>query len=167
MRPVQYGAFHALMQKMAASEPGSWLLGRVLRYIDPFIFKLTRGRTTAAGLLAGIEVVLVTTTGARTGRPRTSPLLPVWEPEHPDAFALIASNWGQHRFPSWYFNLKKNPRAACLLDGESRLYAAHEAAGEEYERFWRHATEAYFGYRLYQQRAGRRIPIVVLTPLEA
>ena len=167
MMPTRYATFHSLIQTLAASRPGSWFLSRVLRPMDRLLLKLTRGRLSLTALLAGLPVVMVTTTGARTGLPRTLPLLPIWEPSQPGTFALIASNWGQHHFPAWYFNLKKNPLAVCSLDGHVSRYRSHEAAGEEYERFWAYATATYFGYALYRQRAGRRVPVLVLTPLES
>ncbi len=113
-------------------------------------------------MLTGLPVVMVTTTGARTGQHRTSPLAPIPDPERVGRFALIASNFGQHRLPAWYFNLKKNPRAVCSADGRGVPYVAHEAAGDEYDRFWGYAVDIYFGYALYKQRAGRRIPIMVM-----
>jgi len=167
MTPIRYGPFHTLIQKLAASRPGSWFLARVLRHVDPLLLRLTRGHTSLTSLLAGVQVVMVTTTGARSGLRRTSPLLPIWEPSQPGTFALIASNWGQHHYPSWYFNLKKHPLATCMLDGQTVRCMAHEATGAEYERFWEHATDTYFGYGLYRQRARRRIPVVVLTFLES
>jgi deazaflavin-dependent oxidoreductase (nitroreductase family) len=105
---------------------------------------------------------MVTTTGARSGRPRTSPLLAIGDRAQMGSFALIASNWGQHQFPSWYFNLKRDPRAVCNMNGQAATYLAHEATGEEYQRFWTYAVETYYGYTLYRQRAGRRIPIMVM-----
>src|SRR5512138_1949544 len=152
MQPKHYSRFHASMQKLAASAPGSWFLARALRDLDRLTLQLTRGRRTLSSILTGVPVVWVTTTGARSGRPRTRPLLPVHDPQQPGTFALIASNFGQHHFPAWYYNLKKNPRANCMIGKETATYAAHEAAGEEYERFWRLANEAYFGYEFYKQR---------------
>lgn len=162
MPPKRYSPFHVFVQRMASTAAGSWFLGRVLRYLDRVTLLLSGGRLTLTVLLGGLPVVMVTTTGARTGRPRTQPLAPIFDPRAPGRFALIASNWGQHRFPSWYHNLKKNPRASCDMDGRTEICVAREAAGEEYDRFWACATEAYVGYRLYRQRAGRRIPIMVM-----
>ncbi len=53
------------------------------------------------------------------------------------------------------------------MDGRSEAYTAHEAAGEEYDRFWGYAVDTYFGYAAYKRRAGRRIPIMVMEKQEA
>ncbi len=109
---------------------------------------------------------MVTTLGAKSGLPRTVPLLYIASEDDPSTFALIATNFGQERYPAWYFNLKANPRAVCTLNGETREYLAHEAKDEEYQRYWELAVNTYFGYNLYKQRIHTRpIPIIVLTPL--
>lgn len=167
MPPVRYSHFQAMIQKAASTAAGAWFLGRVLRYLDRITLLLSGGRLTLTIILAGLQVVMVTTTGARTGQPRTQPLALIRDPRAPGRFALIASNWGQHRTPSWYYNLRKNPRASCTLDRRTATYVAHEASGEEYDRFWTCATDAYIGFQLYQQRAGRRIPILVMEREES
>ncbi|HEX8992853.1 MAG TPA: nitroreductase/quinone reductase family protein [Anaerolineales bacterium] len=162
MPPIRYSYFHAMIQKAASSAAGAWFLGRVLRYLDRITLLLSGGRLTLTTTLAGLPVVMVTTTGAHTGQPHTQPLAPIRDPRAPGRFALIASNWGQHRTPAWYYNLRKNPRASCTMDRQTSTYVAREASGEEYDRFWTCATETYIGFHLYQQRAGRRIPIMVM-----
>ena len=162
--PTKYTLVHTLVQRLASSKWGSWFLARVLRHFDTLAVRLSGGRWSLTGLLARVPVMMVTTTGARSGRPRTAPLLCIWDKSHPKRFALIASNWGQPHIPAWYFNLKANPQAMCAIDGRSGMYAAHEATEEEYGRFWGYATETYGGYVLYRQRAGRRIPIMVMEP---
>ncbi len=152
------------MQHLAASKPSSWVLAHVLHRVDRTVLRLSAGRATLSTILTGLPVATVTTTGARSGQPRTSPLALIQDPERLGRFALIASNFGQHRFPAWYFNLKKNPRAVCTVDGRREPYVAHEAAGDEYDRFWGYAVDIYFGYALYKQRARRRIPIMVMEP---
>ncbi len=162
MPPKKYRPFHTFIQRLAATAPGSWLLGHLLRYLDRFVIWLSAGRTSLTSILAGVPVIMVTTTGAQSGQPRTTPLLPVRDPAQSARFALIASNWGQQRLPSWYHNLKNNPHAMCRVDGHVESYGAREVAGEEYERLWEYAVDTYFGYALYRERAGRHIPILVL-----
>jgi deazaflavin-dependent oxidoreductase (nitroreductase family) len=157
--------FHSFAQKIASSAMGAWLLSRTLHQSDGIFLKASKGRVTLSSILTGLPVVLMTTTGAKSGLPRRVPLLCIREMDNSDQFAVIASNWGQHHHPSWYHNLKAVPRVTCSLQGNVREYVAHEASGDEYERFWESAVEAYIGYPLYKQRAGgRRIPIMVLTP---
>ena len=157
-----YHSLQALVRRLASTRPGSWVLARSLSSVDPVALKLTRGRATLTSILAGVPVVMVTTRGARSGKLRTVPLVPVQDPFDHQRIALVASNWGQRRFPMWYFNLKAHPQAECELQGRTATYVAHEAQGDEYEVFWRAAVGLYGGYSLYKHRAGRRIPILVM-----
>ncbi len=159
---IQYSPLNRFIQRLSASAPASWLLAHVLRYVDRLALRLSGGRRTLTSILAGLPVVLVTTTGARTGKLRTSSLVPIRDPSDQRRFALVATNFGQHHFPAWYYNLKKTPRAACALNGLAASYLAREATGEEYRRLAALASETYFGYELYRQRAHRRIPIMVM-----
>jgi deazaflavin-dependent oxidoreductase (nitroreductase family) len=153
-------ALNLLLQKVPASPLGSWIFSRVLPPIDRFVFWLTRGSQTLGSLAAGVPVILLTTKGAKSGKLHTVPLLAT-----PDGarLTLIASNWGQARVPSWYYNLKANPQVTVQADGVERVYVAHEVQGEEYEALWAKAVALYPGYALYKARAGRHIPVVVLT----
>ena len=155
-----------MVQKIAASRQGSWLFARVARPLDKLVFKLSSGQSHVTTTMAGLPVAEVTTIGAKSGLPRTLPLVYVLDKHSPDTFALVASNFGQNHNPAWYYNLKANPYATCVIDGKSGQYMAHEAQGEEYEQFWQCAVEMYAGYALYQQRTVRKhIPIMVMTPV--
>ncbi len=162
----RYSPFHTLIQRLASSSAGSWFLSRALPPLDRLWLRASGGRSILTSLLAGVPVVMVTTTGAKSGKPRSAPLLPIRDQANPAAFAVIASNWGQHRYPAWYFNLRAHPHAMCVVGGRGGWYEAHEATGEEYERFWNYATGTYLGYTMYRQRAGRRIPIMVMVPTD-
>ena len=163
----KYNPFHSVMQKIAASPPGSWFYARTLHHFDRIFLRLSGGRMTMTSYVSGLPLVIVTTTGAKSGLSRTTPLLCIRDENSPTTFAIIATNWGQQRYPAWYFNLKANPRAICSISGEAREYMAHEAANEEYARFWQYASDTYIGYPLYKQRiSGRNIPIMVMTPLQ-
>jgi deazaflavin-dependent oxidoreductase (nitroreductase family) len=156
-----------MMQRIGASRAGAWFFSLTLHHFDRAFMSLTGGRTTLAGVMTGLPVVVVTTTGAKCGLPRLIPLLRIRDERNPNTFALVASNWGQHHYPAWYFNLKANPRAVCSSHGKTREYLAHEAVGDEYASFWLRATKTYIGFPLYKERAsGRRIPIMVMIPVE-
>ena len=158
---------HTAMIKIGSSPPGAWLFARIGHHIDRFVLRRTNGRTSLTNLLSGAPIVNVTTTGAKSGLPRTLPLTAVRDPNQPENLALIASNWGQGPNPSWYYNLKANPRATCMLEGQEAAYHAHEAAGAEYTRYWELAAAIYQGFPKYQERnSHRQIPIMVLTPID-
>ena len=165
MSKPRYSVFHVLMQKFAASKPGSWFFARTLHHFDRFTLAITGGRTTLSTVLAGLPEVMVTTIGAKSKLPRTLPLVYIRADADPRAFALIASNFGQRHNPAWYYNLKAHPTATCVLDGQTGEYVARQATGEEYDKYWQGAVDAYFGYALYLRRAGgRHIPIMIMSP---
>lgn len=166
-KPKKYSWVQSLVQKIAASKPGAGISAHLLHHVDRLVFRLSDQRATFSSLMAGVPVVMLTSKGAKSGLLRTVPLLCIRDENDPASFALIATNWGQKSYPAWYYNLKANPAATCSIDGKTGDYLAHEAQGEEYERFWQFASNIYFGYPLYKQRiAGRRIPIMVMRAQE-
>jgi deazaflavin-dependent oxidoreductase (nitroreductase family) len=159
-----YSFLNSLVQRISSTRLVSRFFARNLYRIDEFYLKLSHGRITLTQVLAGFPVVLLTTTGARSGLPRSMPLACIPDPHHADQFAVIASNLGQPHHPAWYYNLKAHPHATGVIDGQVKTYIAHEASDEEYARFWQVAIEIYPGYQQYQLLLGkRRIPIMVLT----
>jgi deazaflavin-dependent oxidoreductase (nitroreductase family) len=163
-----YSYLNILIQRISSTRFVSKFFARNLYRIDDFFLKLSHGRMTLTQVLSGLPLVILTTTGARSGLPRIMPLACIRDPDHTDQFAIIASNLGQTHHPAWYYNLKAHPRATGVIDRKSKTYIADEANEEEYARYWQLAIEIYQGYQLYQQRLGeRRIPIMVLTVEEA
>ena len=155
-----------LLHKLIAAKPISLLNSRLLHRLDTVMYQLTGGRTTLTVLLSGLPMVTLTTTGAKSGLPRTLPLLYIRDAAHPAIVVVIASNWGKPHSPAWYHNLKANPRARGAIDGKTIEYLAHEAIGEEYDYFWQLALNTYAGYAVYKARASNRhIPVMVLTPV--
>jgi deazaflavin-dependent oxidoreductase (nitroreductase family) len=166
MSQRSYSLFQILVQKFASTRPGAWFFARTAHHLDKLFLGLSGGRTTLVQIVSGLPAMMITTTGAKSGLPRTLPLVYIRDVEITDRFAIVASNLGQHQLPAWYYNLKAHPQAACMIDGQVQTYVAREVFDEEYARFWRYTLETYYGYRMYQQHAGRRIPIFVLTPVE-
>jgi deazaflavin-dependent oxidoreductase (nitroreductase family) len=164
--PITYDQANALqkvLRRFAASGPGSWLFARILHRIDRPVHRLTRGRYTFASLLSGIPVVMLTTTGAKSGQPRTVPVLGIpWQ----DGVAIIASNFGQYRHPAWYHNLRAHPDAEVVVDGIHRLVRAVETDGERRAQIWKQGLRVYPGFGQYERRAShRRISVFVLEPV--
>jgi deazaflavin-dependent oxidoreductase (nitroreductase family) len=161
--PIAYDRANAVqraLRSFAASGPGSWLFARILHRIDRPVFRLTRGRYTLASLVSGIPVVMLTTTGARTGEPRTVPVLGI--PTGGDV-AIIASNFGQQHHPAWYHNLRAHPDAEVVVDGVRRRVRAAEADGARRDAIWQEGLRVYPGFGQYERRASRRrISVFVL-----
>jgi deazaflavin-dependent oxidoreductase (nitroreductase family) len=132
---------------------------RVVTAIHREIYRRTGGRLTAKA--GQVQMLLLTTTGRRTGRPRTTPLF--YMPDG-DRLILIASYGGDDRDPQWFKNLTANPDVTVQIGGENRRMRAAVAAPEEKARLWPLAVELYKGYDAYQRRTERDIPLVVLTP---
>ncbi|MGE5140274.1 MAG: nitroreductase family deazaflavin-dependent oxidoreductase [Rudaea sp.] len=157
-------AFRRILFRIAASRLGLWLSPRVLPGSDRFLLRVSGNRYSATAWLAGLQVVMVRTTGARSGAPRTQPLIPF---PIGNRLGLIASNWGGKHHPAWYYNVLAHPEVQVERGRGSEHFLAHEATGEEREEFWRQAVRRYPGYALYQKRAGgRKIRVIVLTPKE-
>lgn len=151
------------MARFAASGPGSWFFARVLHHIDRPVHRITGGRHTFASLISGLPVVMLTTTGARSGAARTVPVLGL---PTPDGLAVIASNYGQHHHPAWYYNLRANPEGNVSVNGASRRFRAREAQGEERARIWAEGLKVYPGWSQYEVRAAHRtIAVFVLDPV--
>lgn len=161
IKTIHAGDFQKLLHRFLMLKWVSWMLARVLYRVDKFLFRLTRGRFVITRF-AGLPIIQLTTTGAKTGKARTMPLVGI--PDE-DKFALVASNFGQARNPGWYYNLKAHPVCLVRFDGKSFNYNAREAVGEEHERYFQLAASYYAGYKKYRERAApRQIPIMILEP---
>jgi deazaflavin-dependent oxidoreductase (nitroreductase family) len=156
--------FRRVVRVTAAWKPMSLIYARTLHHIDRLVFRLSRGRATFVSWVAGLPIVMLTTTGAKSGLRHTCPLVGL--PEG-DRLVVIASNYGQEMNPSWYYNLRANPRATIAFEGATREVVARELEGEERERHYERGIEIYPGWTAYRQRAAhRRIPVLELARVE-
>ena len=156
--------FQRLMRSSGGTRVGSWIYIRALHRVDQPIFRATHGRHTFTSLVTGLPIGVLTTTGARSGRPRHSPLL-----IYPTSAGqmVIASNYGQARHPAWYHNLVANPEAQLVLQGTEHSVRARRLEGETRERIWSESVETYPGLKAYEMWAGGRdIPIFLLEPIQ-
>jgi deazaflavin-dependent oxidoreductase (nitroreductase family) len=151
-----------VMRQSAVPRPMSWFYAHALSHIDRAVYRLTRGRETFTSWVTGLPVVMLTTTGAKSGLLRTLPVVGI--PED-DRLVVIASNYGQRHNPAWYHNLQADPRASVFVEGTNLDMVARELSGEERERWYARGIEIYPGWRLYRKRAHpRQIPVVELRP---
>lgn len=133
---------------------------RQVTWAHETLFKASRGRL--AGRLAGMPVVMLTTTGRKTGRPRTTMLTsPVQDGA---AFVLVASYGGDDRHPQWFLNLRDNPEVGVTALGRTQTMQARVASPDEKAALWPRVTKAYKGYAGYQTKTERDIPLVILEP---
>lgn len=112
----------------------------------------------------GSTVLLLTTTGRRSGEPRTTPLIYV---EDGERYVIVASKGGAPEDPGWYRNLEKTPDVELQVGVEVFAARARTVSGEERERLWRTANEVWPHYDDYARRTDREIPVVVLERIEA
>jgi deazaflavin-dependent oxidoreductase (nitroreductase family) len=154
--------YQKLMKRLFRVRPAVWFLSNTAHLIDSFLMSVTNGRHSAAALLMGLPVISLTTTGAKSGRPRTVPLLGIPDGEN---MILIASNWGQGHHPGWYYNIRTNPRVEVTIQGQTTTYIAHKTEGEERQECWQRAAGIYPGYEAYKKwTRGREIPVIRLVP---
>ncbi|WP_139415826.1 nitroreductase family deazaflavin-dependent oxidoreductase [Agromyces laixinhei] len=114
----------------------------------------------ASNTLRGMPIIVLTTVGAKSGKLRKTALMRV---EHDGEYAVVASLGGAPKHPVWYWNVKKHPHVELQDGGEKHDYEAHELEGEERERWWARAVEAYPPYADYQLKTERLIPVFRLT----
>ena len=154
-------AVQKLLHRFFMLRPVTGFFAPRVHHLDNAVLKLTAGRYTAVEIL-GWNVIQLTTIGAKTGRPRTVPLVGIFDQEK---IALIASSFGRHQNPGWYYNLKANPECQVLFKGEFRDYISREIVGDECERYFQMAVSQYAGYQKYKERAAHRhIPVMLLEP---
>lgn len=156
MNPVE-----RIGEAIAKTRLGGWFFVNVANRADRVLLPLSQGRFSLGG--AGlVPVGLLTTTGAKSGQARETPLtyLPLG-----NSVVLVASKAGAASNPGWYFNMKANPEVTFLGKTGKRSYLAREAVGKERSDLWAEVNDLYAGYETYQGRTGgRRIPVMVLEP---
>lgn len=109
----------------------------------------------------GAPILLLTTTGRRTGQPRTSALI---FGRDGDDYLVVASMGGAPQHPQWYQNLQHKPEAEVQVKAERFAVTARTAGPDEKPRLWRIVTDVWPNYDVYQTRTDREIPVVVLSP---
>ena len=162
MRYDEANAVQRLFRSAASTPSLARFFSRVLYRVDRPVIRLSGGRTSVTSVLTGLPIVELTTTGARTGLPRTMPVVGI--PDG-DRLVLVASYYGSPRHPAWYHNLRAHPECTVRLRGEEMTMRAHEAEGEERERLWQLDLTVYPTRARYAEwTGGRRIPVMVLEP---
>lgn len=125
------------------------------------LFRLTNGAIGAN--LGGRPMLLLTTTGRKSGRQRTIPLQYM---KDGDNAVVVASNGGNTEHPAWWRNVRANPEVTVATRGKSERMRAETAGPEERARLWPLLVDFYPGYQEYDDETEREIPVVVLRAVE-
>ncbi len=154
-------AWQRITVRVISSKPGASFFRKTAHRMDVPLMRISRGRL---GMATGYPSLLLTTKGAKSGKPRTVPLLYV---DLGDEIALIGTRFGSTHHPGWCHNLRANPAAIVDIRGEKRRCVARAATDAERDQIWRRAVAMYSGYARYETRAHRTIPIMVLSPAQS
>lgn len=137
-------------------------LKKVITGTNLWILRRSGGRL--GNTFLGNPVLLLYTTGARSGLLRETPLFYL---QCEETIVLVGSNGGNPRNPAWVNNVSADPRVRVKVRGREISMRAHMAEGAEYARYWCVATQAFSTWADFQGRSERRFPLVVLEPAEA
>jgi deazaflavin-dependent oxidoreductase (nitroreductase family) len=138
--------------RLAGTAGGSWLI-RTLVPVDRWLLHRSAGRYTVLGPF-GTPLLLLTTTGARTGQPRTTPVVYVTDG---DGVLLAASNFGRAGHPAWSTNLLAHPAATVAVGGRTVPVTAQLLEGDARDRAWHRFTDLATTYDVYRSRTDRTI----------
>jgi deazaflavin-dependent oxidoreductase (nitroreductase family) len=126
------------------------------------VFRLSKGKVLGKG--AGMPVLMLTTTGRKSGQKRatmlTTPL------QFGDSIVLVASRGGDDHHPAWFLNLQANPTVQVEMGGATRTMTARIADTAEKAELWPKIIADHHNYAGYQAKTDRDIPVIVLTPPE-
>jgi deazaflavin-dependent oxidoreductase (nitroreductase family) len=127
--------------------------------LHDWVYRRSGGRVL--GRMGGQPVLLLQTTGRRTGRTRTTPVQYLADG---DTFVVVASNAGAARPPAWYLNLRATPHAEVEVGSRSMDVRAHEATGQERAELWLRLMAANRYLERAARKAGRDLPLMALIP---
>ncbi|MEW6476090.1 MAG: nitroreductase family deazaflavin-dependent oxidoreductase [Actinomycetota bacterium] len=134
------------------------VFARAVTALHTQVYRRTGGKV--GGKAGSVTMGLLTTTGRRSGRPRTTPLNIMADG---DRYLLVASYGGDDRDPQWFRNLQANPEATVQLGADTFRVRASVASQEEKKTLWPKVVASYKGYEGYQRKTSRDIPVVILT----
>ena len=129
--------------------------------VGVFLYRLTGGGI--GGRVQSLPVLLLTTTGRKSGKTRT---VPVGFLRDGSAYVIIASNAGLPRHPAWFLNLESHPQATIQVKKRQMQVKAETANPEKRRELWARLMEVAPGYANYEKRTSREIPVVILHPLK-
>lgn len=133
-------------------------VGKVFTTLHGRIYKLSGGKIGRSKMEGG-EIILLATTGRRSGKTREQPIV---GGSHPDGWVAIASYSGHDEHPAWYLNLMETPDATVMAGNNSHPVRARQVEGDERSELWDSMVATYADFAEYQQVTDRDIPVLVL-----
>lgn len=134
-------------------------LFKLFMAIHVWIYRLSGGKL--GGTMRGFKVLLLTTTGRKSGKTYTTPL---GRFDHEDGYIIVASNAGQPTHPAWYYNLKSNPHVTVQVLDRVIPATAEVLSGEARMEAWRQVITTAPSYANYEKQTTREIPLILLHP---
>lgn len=139
---------------------------RLFSQANVWLYRKTGGRVggkwrVGSAFPRGVPVLLLATTGRKSGEKRTTPLLYL---EDGERVVVVASQGGMPKHPLWYLNLKSDPRVEVQIGPGVRPMHARDATPEERTTYWPRLVAHYRDFATYQSWTDRQIPVVVLEP---
>jgi deazaflavin-dependent oxidoreductase (nitroreductase family) len=159
-RPVRLDSrLGRLVQRAAQTSSFQPVALKLAPRMDKVVNRLSGGRFTVTSLI--VPALVLTTTGAKTGQPRTTPLATM--PDGDDIFYVVGSNFGIDKHPAWTANLMKNPRAKLTYGGRTSSAEAHLLSDEEKAEVWPRLTKVWPTYDTYVAKTDRNLRVFRLT----
>lgn len=159
-RPVKLDSRLGRIVQRAAQTPSFQPVAlKIAPRIDKVLSRLSGGRFTMTGLI--VPTLVLVSTGAKTGQPRTSPLATM--PDGDDAFYVVGSNFGTEKHPAWTANLMKTPRAKVTYSGRTIDVDAHLLSDDEKAEVWPRLTKVWPTYDTYVAKTDRNLRVFRLT----
>lgn len=134
-------------------------LSTILSKLHVAVYRLSGGRI--GGRMFNAPILLLTTTGNRTGQPRTIPLLYLEAGD--STYAIVGSYAGADTPPAWLTNLIKNPKARVQIGARTMDLNANVASAARKAELWPKLVAMYSDYQVYQDRTSREIPVILLS----
>ncbi len=158
---VCHSAVSAVLRRVGATRLGVWVIKHIVSPLDRWLYHRTGGRRVSTGRPLG-PLLLLTTTGRRTGMEHTTP---VYYLRDGDRLVVCNVNPGFERPNPWTLNLRANPTAQVQIGKVRGVYQARTASHAEIERYWPHLVAVWPAYQTFYDRSGQRL-VFVLEPRE-
>lgn len=157
---VHRSTWSAVLRRLGATRIGVWAIKHVVSPLDRWLYRLTGGQRVALGRPLG-PLLLLTSTGRRTGREHTTP---VYYLRDGDKLVLCNVNPGFEHPNPWTLNLRANPLARVQIGSERSIYQARQASPAEVDRYWPQLVQVWPAYQTLYERSGQRL-VFLLEPL--